>query len=158
MKIAKMLSNFLMKLGGICLLGMMVLTCADVVGSFFGYPLLGSEELVGMMAFLLISFALPYTEIEKGHIGVDLLYMRFPKRVRNINDGLVLIVTTSFFCLIAWQCYLYANEMGRAGEVSTTLKFPTFYLIYGVSFACLNLALIMFIEFIALLKGSDLDE
>ncbi|VBB47434.1 TRAP-type C4-dicarboxylate transport system, small permease component [uncultured Desulfatiglans sp.] len=158
MKIAKALSDFLAKLGGICLLGMMLLTCADVVGSLFGHPLLGSEELVGMMAFLLLSFALPYTEIEKGHVGVDLLYMRFPKRVKGINDCVVTLITTLLFCLVAWQCFLYAREMGQAGQVSPTLQFPTFYLIYGVSFACLNLALIMFIEFLVFVRGGERDE
>jgi hypothetical protein len=40
--------------------------------------------------------------------------------------------------------------MGESGQVSATLQFPTFYLIYGVSFACATLALVIFIEFLTL--------
>jgi TRAP-type C4-dicarboxylate transport system permease small subunit len=150
MDIAKWLSEILKKAGGVCLIGMMLLTCADVIGSFFGRPLLGSEELTGIMAFLLLAFALPYTEMEKGHVGVDLLHMHLPPRIRKVNDCVVALVSSTFFCLVAWQCWVYADEMGQAGQVSATLQFPTFYLIYAVSFACAILALVIFIEFLTI--------
>lgn len=158
MNIAKWLSDILKKASGICLIGMMLLTCADVAGSFFGYPLLGSEELTGMGAFLLLAFALPSTELEKGHVGVDLIYMLLPPRIKKINDGAVAVLSSTFFCLVAWQCWVYANEVGQSGQVSATLQFPTFYLIYGVSFSCAALALVIFIEFLTLLKGKPPNE
>lgn len=158
MNTAKWLSEILKKAGGICLIGMMLLTCADVVGSFFGHPLLGSEELTGMMAFLLLAFALPSTEIEKGHVGVDLLHMRLSPRIRNVNDMVVAFLSAGLFCLVAWQCWLYASEMGESGQVSSTLQFPTFYLIYGVSFASGILALVIFIEFLTLFKRGTPNE
>ena len=37
-------------LGGVCLMGMTLLTCADVVGRYLGHPILGSVEVVGFMA------------------------------------------------------------------------------------------------------------
>ena len=154
MKIAKWLSDTLRQAGGVCLIGMMLLTCADVVGSFFGYPLLGSEELTGMAAFLLLAFALPSTEMEKGHVGVDLVHSLLPPRIRWANDLIVAFLTFVLFCLVTWQCWLYADEVGQAGQVSATLQFPTFYLIYGVSFACGILALVILVEFITLLKGT----
>jgi C4-dicarboxylate transporter DctQ subunit len=152
MNFAKSLSDILKKAGGICLISMMLLTCADVVGSFFGHPLLGSEELTGMGAFLLLAFALPSTEIEKGHVGVDLVHMLLPPSIRKIMDCMVALLSSAFFSLVAWQCCLYANEMGQSGQVSATLQFPTFYLIYGVSFAFATLALVIFMEFLTLLK------
>lgn len=152
MNIAKYLSDFLKKAGGLCLISMMLLTCVDVVGSFFGHPLLGSEELTGMGAFLLLAFALPFTEIEKGHVGVDLIHMLLPKGIRRVLDCMVALLSSSFFSLVAWQCWVYADEMGQSGQVSATLQFPTFYLIYGVSFAFATLALVIFIEFLTLLK------
>jgi len=158
MNIAKWLSDILKKVGGICLIGMMLLTCADVAGSFFGHPLLGSEELTGMGAFLLLAFALPSTELEKGHVGVDLIYMLLPPHIKKINNCAVAILSSIFFLLVAWQCWVYANEVGQSGQVSATLQFPTFYLIYGVSFSCATLALVIFIEFLTLLKGKSPNE
>lgn len=158
MNFVKYLSDILKKAGGICLIGMMLLTCADVAGSLFGHPLLGSEELTGMGAFLLLAFALPSTEIEKGHVGVDLLYMHLPPRIKRFNDCAVAFLSALLFTLVSWQCWLYADEVGQSGQVSATLQFPTFYLIYGVSFACAILALVIFIEFFTLLKTKNPNE
>jgi C4-dicarboxylate transporter, DctQ subunit len=155
MRFAVRLSNLLRKAAGVCLLGMMLLTCADVVSSFFGYPVLGSEELVGLMASVLLAFALPSTHLEKGHIGVDLLYMRFGPKTRVINNGIISLAGTALFGIISWQCYLYAKKLRLVGEVSPTLQFPTYYLIYGISFACLVLTLVIFLEFLKLIKGEE---
>jgi TRAP-type C4-dicarboxylate transport system permease small subunit len=70
----------------------------------------------------------------------------------------VTLVTSVFFCLVAWQCWVYADEVGQSGQVSATLQFPTFYLIYGVSFACAILALVILIECLNLLKRNHPDE
>jgi TRAP-type C4-dicarboxylate transport system permease small subunit len=152
MKFVRRLSNILRNAGGICLIGMMLLTMADVVGSLFGYPLLGSEELTGMAALLLLGFSLPSTELEKGHVGVDLLYMILPQRIQKINDFFVFFISFVLFALVAWQCWLYANEVGQSGQVSATLQLPTYYLIYGVSFSCGLLSLIILIELLSLIK------
>ena len=48
-------------LGAVSLVGMVSLTCVDVVGRFFGHPVFGSVELVGFMATLSVALALPYT-------------------------------------------------------------------------------------------------
>jgi TRAP-type C4-dicarboxylate transport system permease small subunit len=47
-------------LGAVCLAGMMLLTCSDVIGRFFGHPILGAEEIVGFMAALAMGAAMPY--------------------------------------------------------------------------------------------------
>ena len=36
--------------GAVCLVGMMGLTCADVIGRFFRHPIFGSVELVGFIS------------------------------------------------------------------------------------------------------------
>ena len=64
---------------GLCLLGMVPLTTADVVGSQFGYPILGSEEIVSLLGSLVIAFSMPFAQVEKSHIGVDLLYFPLKK-------------------------------------------------------------------------------
>lgn len=140
------LSDLLKKVGGACLVGMMLLTCADVVGSIFGYPILGSEEIVGLMAAMVLAFGLPFTHLDKGHVGVDLLVMHLPKRARRINDKIVSLVCSIFFMLVASQCYLYADKLRQVGQVSSTLKLPTYFLIYGVAFSFSILALIILME------------
>ena len=51
-RIIEWLADKLKIAGAVCLVGMMFLTCADVVGRFFRHPILGSVELVTFMAAL----------------------------------------------------------------------------------------------------------
>ena len=59
-------------IGAACLVGMMLLTCVDVVGRSFGHPIFGSVEIVGFMATLAVVMAMPYTHQVQGHIGVEI--------------------------------------------------------------------------------------
>ena len=134
---------------------MVVITCADVVGGLFDRPILGSEEVVGLMGTLLLAFSLPVTHLEKGHIGVDLLYRFFPDRMKKTVDVVVSLISATFFGLVSWQSYLYAEEMKKVGEVSATIQFPIQYILYGVSLGCLVLALVIIVEFVSLLRGQE---
>jgi TRAP-type C4-dicarboxylate transport system permease small subunit len=138
---------------GCALMGMVLLTCADVVGGLFNRPVLGSEEIVGLMGAVVLAFGLPLTHREKGHIGVDLLYRLFPDKMKRVVDIGISLVTCVFFGLVAWQSYLYAAEMKKVGLVSPTIQFPVHYVIYGVFIGSLILAIIIFVELIEGLKG-----
>ncbi len=157
MKILERLILILKVAAGLCLMSMVILTCADVVGSQFDNPVLGSEELVGLMGSLLLAFALPVTHHERGHIGVDLLYRYFPPQIKLATDVAINLIGSVFFFLIAWQSYLYAAEIKRVGQVSATICFPIHLILYGVSFACLVLALVILFDFFRSLGGMKND-
>jgi C4-dicarboxylate transporter, DctQ subunit len=146
MKFAYWFSDLLKKVAGVCLVAMMALTVADVIGSLFGAPILGSEEMVGLIAALLLACALPATEMEKGHIGVDLLIMHAPKRFRRVNDLILSVLEVALFSLVAWQLFSYATKLRTVGQVSATLQFPTYYLIYGVALSFVVLAAVILVE------------
>ncbi len=147
MKIIRRFVNTLKIGAGICLLGMVFLTGADVVGGHFGHPILGSEELVSLLGCLLIAFSLPFAHMEKSHIGVEMLYLLMPRRVKLLLDITIKLACTGFFSLAAWQSYLYAAEMKKVGQVSPTIQLPVHYIIYGVFFGCLVLSIVIFAEF-----------
>ena len=71
-------------IGAACLVGMTLLTCADVVGRAFGYPIFGSVEIVGFMATLAVVMAMPYTH----HVTVtsewSCSYDCFPREPRRL--------------------------------------------------------------------------
>ena len=144
----------ILKIGaGLSLLGMVALTCADVIGGLFDRPILGSEEIVSLMGAILLAFALPVTQAEKGHIGVDLLYRLFPDRVKTGTDICISLIGCLFFFVAAWQSFLYAREIKAVGQVSATIQFPVHYVIYGVFLGCLVLALVILAELVDLLRG-----
>jgi TRAP-type C4-dicarboxylate transport system permease small subunit len=140
------LSILLRRLAGLMLVGMMLLTCSDVAGNFFGSPILGSEEVVGLMASLLIAFALPAAHEEKAHIGIDLLYLKFPNWLKRINNAFIHSISAVFFAVTGWECYKYGNDLKRVGEVSPTLELPTYYITYAISAACFILTLVILLE------------
>lgn len=153
MKSVNVLTKILRAGAGLSLLGMVVLSSADVVGGAFGYPILGCEEVVGLMGTLLLAFALPVTHREKGHVGVELLYRQFPDKMKTAFDIGICLASSVFFFLAAWQSYLYAADIKRVGHVSATIQFPIHYVVYGVFLGCLVLAIVIFAELIEIIWG-----
>jgi TRAP-type C4-dicarboxylate transport system permease small subunit len=123
-----------LKLGGaICLIGMSVLTCMDVVGRFFKYPLFGTVELVSFMGVLAVALALPYTHESKGHVGVELFVRRLPVRTRAYFDVCTSLVSFALFALISWRMVIYAMNLRQSGEVSMNLKLPEYVIVFMVA-------------------------
>ncbi len=135
------------------LVAIMALTVADVIGNFFGHPILGAEEIVGLMASVMIAFALPVAHEDKTHIGVDILYIYFSKRTKRIVNTFVSFISWIFFFVIAYVCFDYAGYIKKVGTVSPTLEIPFFYIIYAISFAFFMLGVTTLVEFIELLRG-----
>lgn len=129
-------------LGSACLVGMVALTCTDVVGRWFKHPLFGSIELVSILATLSISFAMPYTHKEKGHIGVEILVRLLSDKVQAVIGLCTGVLSMGLFSIVTWRMYLYAVSMKNSGEVSTNLEFPFYLVIYAIS-ACF---LVLFLQ------------
>lgn len=143
-------------LGAVSLVGMVALTCIDVVGRFFGYPVFGSVELVGFMATLSVALALPYTHQVKGHIGVEILVRLFSERTQNIIELCTSFLSLGLFALITWRMAVYARTMQKSGEVSMNLELPEHVIIYITSFCFLVFFLLIIQDitrYIKLLKG-----
>jgi len=153
MKLIAWLVQILQTIAGLFLLAMMLLTVADVVGGMFGYPILGAEEITCLMAPVLLAFGLPLSHKKGAQIGVDLLYQVFPPRLKRIDDVIISLVGAVFFFIVAWQCSSYALELKKVGEVTATIQFPSFYLIFSIAFAFFVLALVISSEFFIHLKG-----
>ena len=142
------LVTFLKIVGAVALTGMMLLTCADVILRSFGSPILGSVEIVGFMATMVLACALPYTQRERGHIGVDLLVRGFSPRFQSLVQGITSFLALALFIIVAWQTAEYANTMRESGEVSMTLEFPNWIFVFWVSFSFMVLAFVLFFDMI----------
>jgi TRAP-type C4-dicarboxylate transport system permease small subunit len=130
-------------IGAACLVGMMLLTCADVVGRTFGHPIFGSVELVGFMATLAVVMALPYTHQVQGHIGVEILVRLFPEKTQTIIDICTGVVSLVLFAVVTWRMTVYADTMKESGEVSMNLELPEYLVIYVTGFCLLVFTLII---------------
>lgn len=130
-------------LGLWCLVGMMLLTCVDVIGRKFGHPIFGSVELVGFMATLAVAFALPYTHQAGAHIGVEVLVQLLSKKAQVVMELCTLVVSLALFALVTWQMILYADTMNKSGTVSMSLELPEHLVIYIVAVCFLLFSLVV---------------
>ena len=136
-------SNKLRLLGACCLMGMTLLTCADVIGRYFRHPIYGSMELVGFMATLSCIMALPYTHEVKGHIGVEILVRLLSEKVRAIIAVCTNVLSLLLFTVVTWCMTQYALTMKQSGEVSISLKLPEYAVIFVTAFCFLIFTLII---------------
>jgi TRAP-type C4-dicarboxylate transport system permease small subunit len=144
-------------LGACCLVGMMGLTCVDVVGRYFGHPIFGSVELVIFMATLTTALALPYTHEVKGHIGVELFVRLLSSRTQTVIELVTNVLSVALMGLITWRMAVYAGTIRESGQVSMNLEFPEHLIIYAVSFCFLIFTLLIAKDIVSLsrrlLKG-----
>jgi TRAP-type C4-dicarboxylate transport system permease small subunit len=135
-------------IGAACLVGMMGLTCVDVVGRFFGHPVFGSVELVSFMATLSVAMALPYTHKVGGHVGVEIIVRLLSERKQAVIGICTGILSLGLFSIVTWRMVTYARTMQLSGEVSMNLELPQHYIIYVTGFCFFIFTLIILEELI----------
>ncbi len=141
-------SGLLVKIGGIFLVGMIVLTCANIFLRLVWLPVRGTFELMGFFGAVVAAFALAHTQTLKGHIAVDVLLDTFSpgkKRFCRIVNSLACFL---FMVLCAWQLTLKGFILRETGEITETLNIAYYPFVWGVAFGCLVLALIFLSDLI----------
>ncbi len=129
-KIVDTVSGLLKFIGAAALTGLMLLTVVDVIGRYFRHPILGSVEITGFLAVIVVAAALPCTYKAQGHVGVEILVRMLSKKTQHRLDLITRFLSLVLFSLIAWQMIVYAGHMRASGEVSMNLEFPTYLIIY----------------------------
>jgi TRAP-type C4-dicarboxylate transport system permease small subunit len=145
-KIILILNRVLIAIGGLFLVGMCLLTCANIVLRFTWIPIRGTFELMGFMGAVVTAFALGYTRIKRGHISVTVLIDTFSTGKRhalNLFNGAVCML---FFAIAAWQVFKKAEILMNTGEVTETLRIIYYPFTFAVSLGCAVLALVLLLD------------
>ena len=101
-----------------CILGAMILlTCGNICLRLFWVPVKGTFELMGYGGAVIMAFALGMTQIQRGHIAVDVLFMRFSKRTQRILMAVNNIICTVFFAIVSWQVAKYGCQVLLAARI-----------------------------------------
>ncbi len=121
----------------------MLITTMDVIlRYFFNRPITGTFEMTGLMMGLLVGFSLAFTGLRKGHVNVDLVISRLPKKVQSVINAITCFLSLAIFSLISWRMIAYA-ESARLGLLATqSIHIPTFTFIYLVAFGSIMLSLV----------------
>ncbi len=139
---------------GLSLILLMTLTIADVLLRFFKNPIVGTYELVAYAGALAIGFAIPYTSWMRGHIYVDFFTARLPRAGRRIFHIITRLASMALFLIIGWNLLRMGKDLQISGEVSLTLQFPFFYIVYGLGAVCLVQIFVLLADIFKVLAGN----
>jgi TRAP-type C4-dicarboxylate transport system permease small subunit len=131
---------------------MMLLSTTDVVLRLFGKPISGAYELVGFLGTIVVSFALAFTSLEKGHIAVELLVEKLPQRAQLAIESFCNLIGALLFGMLTYKAIRYALDIKESGEVSSTLQMPIYPFIFGMSVGFSLLFLLLMADFIKSLQ------
>jgi len=146
------IGNLMRIAGCLCLLGMALLTVADITGRLNRSPIFGSEEIVTFLAVLALGLSLPYAHAHRSHIGVEVFVQLMSTPVRR---GLKLFRETLsilFFAMVTVMMGAYARDKQLSGEVSMNLGLPEYCFVYVLA-ACFAVAtLTMLVDLLMYLR------
>ena len=131
------LIHVLAVVGGLAVLGMIVVTVADVVGRRFGLPVKGAYDLVRVLGAVAMGCALPLTKAVKGHIAIEYFFQKMGRRGRAVIDTAMRLVLLALFGLLTWEFILQGMNFQQSGEVTATLHMPMFWVPWLAALACL---------------------
>jgi TRAP-type C4-dicarboxylate transport system permease small subunit len=148
-------SRWLGYLGMSTVLLLIFFTVSDsLLRNLLNRSIVGTHELIEFTMAILVFFSLAYTEIEKRHVSIDILYNRLPQRAQAIFHSLAVFFSLTIFSLITWQTLLYGIEMWQSRTISPTLNIPIYPFVFVVAFGTGMLCAVLFVNFLhSLTKG-----
>jgi TRAP-type C4-dicarboxylate transport system permease small subunit len=112
---------------------LMILTCADVIGRYFlNRPVTGGLELTEILLAGMIFTALPIVSYRGEHIAVGLITLP-GKWIKVAQQFLVNVLGSIMTAVLAYQLWLRASRLGRAGETTVELGIPMYYVALVIS-------------------------
>jgi len=150
-KISHALNQILVWIAGIFLVTMILLTCANIFLRIVWIPVKGTFELMGFFGAIVTAFALGYTQIKRGHIGIDIVVDQFSAKTQRILNSINYSICMIFFAIAGWQVTKWATTLWKTGEITETLGIIFYPFTYGVALGCLLLALVLLVDLLKVL-------
>ena len=125
---------------------MMLLTSADVVGRYIGYPIKGTFDIVGLLGTLVVALPLAYTQTLKRHVAMEFMATHGSPLVQAIANILACLLGMVAYALIAWRCFALATKFWTVGRVSDTIEIAIYPFVYVVAFGCALNCLVLLID------------
>lgn len=150
-KMGTFLNRLLFGVAGVTLVAMVLLTCTNVLLRCVWIPIKGVYELMGFFGAIVTALALGYTQMKRGHVGIDVVVNQFSEGTKRILNGINYFICMVFFALAGWQIVKWATTIWRTGEVTETLRIIFYPFIYGVALGCFSLCLVFLVDLLKVL-------
>ena len=150
-RISRVLNEIVIWIAGFFLVVMILLTCANIFLRLVWMPVKGTFELMGFFGAVLTALALGYTQIKRGHVGIDIVVNQFSTKIQRILNGTNYFICMIFFALAGWQITKWATTLWKTGEVTETLRIIFYPFTYGVACGCIILSFALLVDFLKML-------
>ena len=127
--------------GGLAIFLMTMLGALDVIFmALFGQPIHSTVEMTETLMVAVVYLGLGTVHEKRQHIATDLIYERFPRKVKDFAQVFILLMMTLTFALLTWNGWLAFIKSFRVKEYSVGIVqfpiYPTrFLLAMGVTIA-----------------------
>jgi TRAP-type C4-dicarboxylate transport system permease small subunit len=126
----------------------MIVIVVNVIGRFFfRQPLHGTIEIVEIMTVVVVYSVLPYAELRRRHVHVELVVANLPGRVRVVLASIMCFAGTAFFLTMGVQaCRLTWANLSPSILATDTLSIPFAPFVLVIAIGSLLLGLEMLIN------------
>ena len=127
-------------IAGWAVLVLAVLVTIEVFArKFAGFSLQGVDEIGGYILAAGSAIGFSYALLQKKHIRIDMLVLRFPPLMRALVDCVAFLVFNVFIWLLAWRAIVVLMESIRLGAhaptpLATPLAIPQAIWVGGIVF------------------------
>jgi len=146
--------------------GALILLAAVLIGidvlmrKFLTRSIGGADELAGYALAIGTAWGLGAALIDRAHIRIDSLYVRFPRKLRLALDLAALILFVAFFALMSWHGLGVVSQSWTSGSRSqSALETPTLipqalWIVGLIGFVVVGL--LLFVHALRLIARGDL--
>ena len=121
-------------LSGICLIALMLLTVAEVIGRYgFNAPIFGRQDIAQILLACSIFLAFPVVTLRGQQIDVDLMDGFFSSGAAFWRDRLIQLLTAGTLLTMGYWLYLRGVRMQNQGLTSDLLFLPKYPLVYAIA-------------------------
>ena len=106
--------------------GLIFLTAIDIIGRYFGHTVPGTYQISGIMEVWIICLAWPFTELVRGHVEMDIFFIRLSPPTQHRIEILTNLLTLGIFCLVVWQGISLVKRNFELGELIPILEIPLY--------------------------------
>lgn len=127
-------------LGGLILMAAATVTVVSVLGRYFlNAPVPGDIEIVALLMAAAIALFLPYCQLHKGNVIVDVFTEAAPPAVKKWLDVFASLGVAVVAAVLAWRMGIGGMELRVANDESMVLRLPTWigFIVVVPSFALL---------------------
>lgn len=132
--------------GTLGLLTEVLVILIDVIGRYFGAPLVGSQDISQMAMVLVVFGGMALCDKIGGHVSVDVFERLLPTRALWLGDVIAPFLGAAIFCAIAWTVWESA-ALSRMLHLATNIIYlPKAWFQYAIVAMSLITALGMLIR------------